>query len=409
MDALLKAIRDAASRLTRAAAAVSMNEQSTRASLIDPVLRALGWDIGDPDDVQHEYRVKRADNPVDYALLVNGAPKLFVEAKALGRDLADRKWSNQIMGYAAVAGVEWVALTNGDEWRIYRALAAVDVDSKLLLTAKVSEDADLAARVLRLLSKREMGDSKLDGVWKMRHVDRQVEGALNRLLRAGRGDDLMKLVSTALPKLQRTEIAQSLARVDIRVSFPRAIDLDGAEAGAPVRLEIRGGKGTRKSGAGAVSVGTVVGGEGPGERRGESRDGSRSGGRTSISLADLIANGVIRPPLEIFAKYYGVALSARIEADGTVSFEGERHASLTAAANAARRKVLDDRAKGGGKRTGGGGRVARADESRRKPPADPAAVATNGWAFWNFASEDGKETSVGELRQAIERSRTVVG
>ena len=48
-----------------------------------------------------------------------GKPRLFVEAKALGRNLDDPKWASQIMGYASVAGVEWVVLTDGNEYRIY--------------------------------------------------------------------------------------------------------------------------------------------------------------------------------------------------------------------------------------------------------------------------------------------------
>jgi hypothetical protein len=95
-----------------------IGEQDTKAALIDPVLRALGWDVEDLEEVQREYRLKGGDNPVDYALSILRTPRLFVEAKALGGNLNDRRWANQIMGFAAVAGVEWVVLTNGDEYRI---------------------------------------------------------------------------------------------------------------------------------------------------------------------------------------------------------------------------------------------------------------------------------------------------
>ena len=96
----------------------SINEQNTKATLIAPLLRALGWDVEDLEEVHREYRHHPSDNPVDYALLDLRTPRLFVEAKALGRDLSDRKWANQIMGYAGVAGVEWVVLTDGNEYRI---------------------------------------------------------------------------------------------------------------------------------------------------------------------------------------------------------------------------------------------------------------------------------------------------
>src|SRR4051794_4604676 len=115
MPVLQEVLAQVRERITRYRGSAPINEQNTKAALIDPVLRALGWDIEDVDEVHREYKVKSADNPVDYALLVLRTPRLFIEAKALGDNLNDRRWASQIMGYATVAGVEWVALTNGDE------------------------------------------------------------------------------------------------------------------------------------------------------------------------------------------------------------------------------------------------------------------------------------------------------
>jgi hypothetical protein len=70
----------------------SIGEQNTKAVLIDPVLSALGWSLEELDEVSPEYRRKPQDNPVDYALFMLQSPRLFVEAKALEKDLNDRKW-----------------------------------------------------------------------------------------------------------------------------------------------------------------------------------------------------------------------------------------------------------------------------------------------------------------------------
>ncbi len=99
----------------------NIGEQNTKAALIDPLLFALGWEVEDIDEVSREYRRKPQDNPVDYALFMLRSPRLFVEAKDLGKDLSDRKWISQILGYATVVGVEWCVLTNGDEYRLYNA------------------------------------------------------------------------------------------------------------------------------------------------------------------------------------------------------------------------------------------------------------------------------------------------
>jgi len=64
-----------------------------KATLIEPVLAALGWDVLDTDEVAREHKAPRA-KPVDYALLVMREPKLYVEAKGLGENLGDSKVAN---------------------------------------------------------------------------------------------------------------------------------------------------------------------------------------------------------------------------------------------------------------------------------------------------------------------------
>jgi hypothetical protein len=49
----------------------------------------------------------------------------------LGENLDDRRWAGQIMGYAHVAGVKWVVLTDGDEYRLYNAYAEGPVEDKI--------------------------------------------------------------------------------------------------------------------------------------------------------------------------------------------------------------------------------------------------------------------------------------
>lgn len=126
-----------------------LNEPNTKAILIEPILRALGWNVEDPEEVEREYKRKPKDNPVDYALLLQRIPCLFVEAKPLKENLVDDKWANQIMGYAATAGVQWVVLTNGSEYRIYNSSAPVPVEEKLFRAVAISADEE--ATVLAIL------------------------------------------------------------------------------------------------------------------------------------------------------------------------------------------------------------------------------------------------------------------
>ncbi|HKX45882.1 MAG TPA: hypothetical protein VJP77_04220 [Planctomycetota bacterium] len=59
---------DVRRRIARASR--GLNEENTKATLIEPVLRALGWDVEDFEEVQREFRVNKRNKSVDYALLV---------------------------------------------------------------------------------------------------------------------------------------------------------------------------------------------------------------------------------------------------------------------------------------------------------------------------------------------------
>ena len=85
LDIALATVRDRIAKYQRQ----SIGEQDTKAALIVPVLRALGWDTEDLEDVKLEYKRLSSDNPVDYALFLLREPRLFIEAKALGVHVDD--------------------------------------------------------------------------------------------------------------------------------------------------------------------------------------------------------------------------------------------------------------------------------------------------------------------------------
>lgn len=66
------------------------------------------------------------------------------------------RWANQIISYAAVGGVEWVALTDGAEWHIYNAHAPVPVEQKLFRKVKVDSSGPEVLETLLLLSTENM-------------------------------------------------------------------------------------------------------------------------------------------------------------------------------------------------------------------------------------------------------------
>ena len=90
------------------------NEASISTGVVLPILDALGWDAFDPNEVAPEYRVR--NRRVDFALVTNGSPSVFVEVKQPGlADGADK----QLFEYAFHEGVPLAVLTDGSTWSVY--------------------------------------------------------------------------------------------------------------------------------------------------------------------------------------------------------------------------------------------------------------------------------------------------
>ena len=328
----------------------SLNEQDTKAAFIEPVLAALGWDVRDLDDVSQQYRYKPQDNPVDYALFMMRTPCLFVEAKALRKNLADHKWITQTLAYANAAGVEWCVLTNGEEYHLYNSHAKVDAEGKLFRRISISDARAhrFTVDTLMLLSKDRMAEKRIDTLWKAHFVDRQVQGAIERVFREP-AERFVKLMVDMTTDLKPAEVRDSLRRCELRVSFP----VDPAVAAAASLPE-------------AVSKTAAPASTAP-----------ENGVAGKIKLIDLIKTGIVKPPLEVEATYKATRVTAIIQPDGTVVFDGTPYPSLSQAAGMV------------GVRISG-------------PPPDGRPIyRTNGWTFWRF-----KDTTTGAL-EPMDTLRTI--
>ena len=115
LDDLVGVIATLQGRIEQHRPALSQSEALTRYALIDPLLRALGWDTADPALVTPEYTV--GNGRADYALLGGGdKPQAFIEAKKLDETLESPRNVEQIFTYALTQRVKYAALTDGNRW-----------------------------------------------------------------------------------------------------------------------------------------------------------------------------------------------------------------------------------------------------------------------------------------------------
>ncbi|QKG51510.1 hypothetical protein [Hymenobacter sp. BRD67] len=100
-------------------ALLSKNEAATRAALIDPVLRALGWDTADVRMVEPERTVENKQS-LDYVLKgPTGAIQSVVEAKKLGESLDKLGHVGALIGYAFSLKPVSFFITDGLNWHCY--------------------------------------------------------------------------------------------------------------------------------------------------------------------------------------------------------------------------------------------------------------------------------------------------
>lgn len=104
------------------------NEAATRATLIDPVLKALGWETANPEMVEFERSYQ--NTRVDYALLdPSGGVQAVIEAKALGVNLSDNQIFSALVKYAYTYQTKEIFLTDGQTWKQYKMNGPGDVES----------------------------------------------------------------------------------------------------------------------------------------------------------------------------------------------------------------------------------------------------------------------------------------
>ncbi len=97
----------------------SFNEANTKQGFIEPLFRALGWNVDDTNEVTLEE--KASNGRVDYAFKLNGVSQFYLEAKSLKADLTNADYIKQAITYAYNKGVTWAVLTDFRELRLFNA------------------------------------------------------------------------------------------------------------------------------------------------------------------------------------------------------------------------------------------------------------------------------------------------
>lgn len=97
-----------------------MDEQNTKRKIIEPLLQLLGWDMLSPEvELEYSVQIGVGTKKVDYALMLEETPVVFVEAKGVDSSLTDSH-RTQLRSYMRQTGVDWGLLTNGAQFEVLK-------------------------------------------------------------------------------------------------------------------------------------------------------------------------------------------------------------------------------------------------------------------------------------------------
>ncbi len=122
-----------------------VNESDTVVLLTGILSEVLGFDKY--TDITTELAIRGTF--CDLALKVNGKIEILLEAKAVGIELKEQH-VKQAVDYAANKGIDWVILTNGVSWKVYKILFLKPIQNPIVfdldflkLRSKGNEDIEL--------------------------------------------------------------------------------------------------------------------------------------------------------------------------------------------------------------------------------------------------------------------------
>ena len=143
------------------------NEGDTRLAVTDFLCEGLGYDKY--VDLTTEYAVR--GEFADYGVRIDKELVAFIEVKRIATKL-NTKHLRQVQSYAVNEGVEWMILTNGEEWQAYHLTGGLPVVTELAFRVSLLGDETVAqkAKVLFYLTRESFKKRQIDELWMARRA-----------------------------------------------------------------------------------------------------------------------------------------------------------------------------------------------------------------------------------------------
>lgn len=150
------------------AQARDVSESDTVVIIVDMLADVLGYKKYSEITTEHSIR----GTYVDLAVKVGNDIRFLVEAKAIGLALKDNH-VKQAIDYGANNGIEWIVLTNGAAWQVYKVHFKQPIDKSLIFefdTLEANPKNPQVVECLGNLSREGFAQSSMTSFFQQRQV-----------------------------------------------------------------------------------------------------------------------------------------------------------------------------------------------------------------------------------------------
>ena len=141
---------------------MTLDESSTRIMINYFLSSVLGYK--ELEEIKTEYRIK--DRYADYVIQLNKKKHFVVEVKAIDLDITE-KHIRQAVDYASNEGIDWVLLTNGRTFWLYKVIFRKPITTKLVFHFDfMKKDIKYIVENMFLISRAGVDKRELDAYWK---------------------------------------------------------------------------------------------------------------------------------------------------------------------------------------------------------------------------------------------------
>lgn len=191
------------------ARARDVSESDTVVIIVDMLADVLGYKKYTEITTEHSVR----GTYVDLAVKVGNDVRFLLEAKAIGSTLKDNH-VKQAIDYGANNGIEWIVLTNGAQWQIYKVHFKQPIDKSLIFefdALAVSPKNPQVVECLGNLSREGFEQSSMTTFYQQRQVTSKFSIAA-LLLSEPMLDKLRREIRRLSPgcKVEEAELAEVL-------------------------------------------------------------------------------------------------------------------------------------------------------------------------------------------------------